>query len=237
MRRWTTLIAVLFVLASAVPVLAQDIDAIKVDPAHHQVVFENEQVRVVHWIIRPGDKTLNHSHPDSLNINFTDYTGKVTTPQGSSAVHAKAGTVSWRPALIHVVENVGSQPMEGFIVEPKKPASARPAGSPDPVAVDPKHHEVLFENEMIRVIRERRTPGTFALHGHPDNVQVLLANARIMLATPGGTPQEFNGKAGEVRWRGATQHSGEVAAGMPLDQILVEMKGAPKEQKGTGGMR
>ena len=106
------------------PALAQDIDAIEVDPAHHQVLFENEQVRVVHWIVPVGDKTLNHSHPDSVNINLTDYNGKVTTPDGTFEVHAKAGTASWRPALIHVVENVGRQPMEGIIVEPK----TRPAG-------------------------------------------------------------------------------------------------------------
>lgn len=130
MRLLTWLAAPLFALVLIAPAFAQEnIDAVKVDPAHHKVVFENDQVRVVRWVIPVGDKTLMHSHPDSLNINLTDYNGRVTTPDGKTfQVHAKAGSLSWRPALVHMVENIGSQPMEGIIVEPRKPASTRPAG-------------------------------------------------------------------------------------------------------------
>ena len=100
-----------------------DLDAVKVDPAHHKVVFENDEVRVVRWVIPVGGKTLNHSHPTSLIITLTDYNGRVTTPDGEHFdVHDKAGSVSWRPAGIHLVENIGSQPMEGIIVEPKRPS-------------------------------------------------------------------------------------------------------------------
>jgi quercetin dioxygenase-like cupin family protein len=129
MRLLTWLTVPLLALALTAPALAQDnIDAVKVDPAHHKVVFENDQVRVVRWVIPVGDKTLMHSHPDSLNINLTDYNGRVTTPDGKMfEVHAKAGSVNWRPALVHVVENIGTQPMEGIIVEPRKPSPSRSA--------------------------------------------------------------------------------------------------------------
>ncbi len=120
----------LFGLALTVPVFTpDDLDSVKVDPAHHRVVLENDHVRVVRWVIPAGDKTLKHSHPTSLNINLTDYNGRVTTPDGKTFdVHDKAGSASWRQAGIHAVENIGRQPMEGIIVEPKKPASARPTG-------------------------------------------------------------------------------------------------------------
>jgi quercetin dioxygenase-like cupin family protein len=142
MRLSKWLVALLFSLMLVhIPALAQDnLDSTKVDSKHHWVVFENDQVRVVHWAIPAGDKTLLHSHPTNLNIALTDYNGKVTTPDGkTSEVHAKAGSVTWRQAGSHVVENLTSQPMEGIIVEPKKPASARPAGSQDPIAGGPKH--------------------------------------------------------------------------------------------------
>lgn len=104
----------------------EELDSVKVDPAHHKVVFENDHVRVVRWVVAVSDKTLKHSHPDNLNINLTDYNGRVTTPERQDyEMHAQAGSVSWRQAGIHVVENIGSQPMEGIIVEPKEPASAR----------------------------------------------------------------------------------------------------------------
>lgn len=110
-------------------VAREDLDCVKVDPKHHKVEFENDHVRVVRWFVPVGGKTLKHSHPDSLNINLTDYNGRVTAPDGKTFdVHDKAGSVSWRPALIHVVENTGGQPMEGIIVEPREQATTPQAG-------------------------------------------------------------------------------------------------------------
>ena len=223
----------LFALTVTVPALAQDdLDSIKVDPAHHQVVFENDQVRVVRWVIPVGDKTFNHSHPNNLSVVLTDYNAKVTTPDGTTDVYLKIGSATWREAGTHVVENLGKTPMTGIIIEPKKPASAPPPGSADPVAVDPQHQKVQFENEQIRVIRERQS-GSFPMHGHPDNVQVLLTDMNASLTTSDGKTQTVTGKAGEVRWRTATQHVGKNLAGKPFEQIVVEMKGAPGAP--TGG--
>ncbi len=228
MRLLTWLTALLFVPVLGLSAIAQGaLDSIKVDPTHHQVVFENDQVRVVRWVIPVGDKTLNHSHPNNLSIALTDYDGRATTPDGrTNEVHLKAGSVTWREAGIHFVENIGKEPMVGIIVEPKKPASARPAGSPDPVAVDPQHEKVEFENAEIRVIRERQS-GSFPMHGHPDNVQVLLTDLNATLTTADGTTQTVTGKAGETRWRSATQHAGRIVGHQPLEQIVVEMKGTP----------
>jgi len=91
------------------------------------VEFENDQIRVVRWVVSPGDKTAKHSHPASLIVLLTDYDGRVTTADGKSTeAHFKAGAAMWREALTHVVENIGQHPMEGIIVEPKKAASPRP---------------------------------------------------------------------------------------------------------------
>ena len=228
MHRLTWLAALLFLSASTAPALGQaDLDSTRVDPAHHKVVFENDQVRVLRWTIPVGDKTLNHSHPRNVNIDLADYNGRVTTPDGKTGeVHAKAGSVTWREAGIHVVENIGKEPMVGIIIEPKQPASARPAGSPDPIAVDPQHQKVEFENDQLRVIRERRS-GTIPMHGHPDNVQVLLTDMNVVLTAPDGTAQPVTARAGEVRWRPVSQHAGKVVGDKPFEQIVVEMKGAP----------
>jgi beta-alanine degradation protein BauB len=205
-----------------------NLDSVKVDPAHHRVLFENDQVRVLRWFVAAGDTTLNHSHPNNLNICLTDYNGKVTVPNSTvSKVETKAGSVTWRQAGSHAVENLTDQPMEGILVEPKQPASTRPAGSPDPVSVDPKHHTIEYENEQIRVLREHRDLGDLPLHGHPDCVQVLLTDLNVILTTADGKTQTITGKAGEVRWRPATQHKGAVLGEKPVEQILVEMKGKP----------
>ena len=117
--------------------------------------------------------------------------------------------------------------MEGLIVEPKTPASARPAGSSDPVVLDPNREKVEFENEQIRVVRGRREPGSsFPMHGHPDCVQIFLTDVNGTVTTFDGETHSVTGKAGEVNWRSATQHSDKVGGDRPVEQILIEMKGA-----------
>ena len=216
--------------------LAEDsLDSVKVDPTHHEVLFENAQVRVVRWQVAVGDTTLYHSHPDSLNICMTDYNGRVTGPGAKIFdVQAEAGSVAWRQGGNHAVANIGNHPMKGIIVEPKQPASSRPTGSDDPVTTDPEHYRVEFENEHIRVLRERREPGNFPMHGHPDAVQVLLTDLTVRVTTVDGETQSVTGKGGEVRWRSAAEHKGVVLGEKPVEQILVEMKGKSRNRAAVG---
>lgn len=233
MRLLTWITVLLFGLAltcvGASPAAAQDLDSVKADAAHHKVEFENDQVRVVRYVIAPGDKTANHSHPSMVNILLTDLNAKFTTPDGKTAeVHGKAGAVAWRSPTTHVVENTGDKPIEGILVEPKKPASALSAGALDVVAADPKHSKVEFENDQVRVIRYHYDAGEKSpMHGHPHNVQVLLTDSQANVTTPDGKTAPISGKAGEAHWRQAGQHWVENTGGKPFEGILVEMKGSP----------
>ena len=235
MRLLTWITALLFGLAlvclGTSPAAAQDLDSVKADAAHHKLVFENDQVRVVRYVIAPGDKTANHSHPNNVNIYFTDVNGKVTTPDGKTTeVHAKAGTVAWRTPVTHVVENIGDKPIAGILIEPKKPSSALPAGALDVVTADPTHSKLEFENDQVRVIRYHYGPGEKSpMHRHPDNVQVLLTDAQANVTTNDGTTTPSNGKAGEARWRPGIQHLVQNTGDKAFEGILVEMNGAPRE--------
>ena len=233
MRLQTWITALIFGLAlvcrGTSPAVAQDLDSVKADTAHHKLEFENEQVRVVRYRIAPGDKTANHSHPNNVNIPLTEVNAKFTTPDGKTAeVHGKAGAVAWRGATTHVVENTGDKPIEGILVEPKKPSSALPAGAQDVVAADPTHSKVEFENDQVRVIRYHFDPGDKSpMHGHPDNVQVLLTDSQANVTTPDGKTAPISGKAGDARWRRAGQHVVENTSDKAFEGILVEMKGTP----------
>jgi quercetin dioxygenase-like cupin family protein len=234
MRLLTRTTALLFALAvicwDASPATAQDLDAVKADAAHHKVEFENDQVRVVRYVIPPGDKTANHSHPNNVNIFLADANAKITTPDGkTSELHGKAGAAAWRGPVTHVVENTGDKAIEGILVEPKKPSSALPAGAPDVVTADPKHSKVEFENDQVRVIRYHYDPGDKSpLHGHPDNVQIMLTDSQADITTPDGKTSPISGTAGEARWRPAGQHAVQNTGDKAFDGILVEMKGASK---------
>ena len=228
MRFLTWLTAAALALICAAPAKAQQgLDSTKADPAHHKVEFENDQLRVVRFKLAPGEQSARHHHPDSVvvvlaggSIQNTTDDGKITTTQ------LKAGDAFWRPALTHVTKNVGDTPIEGILVEPKNPHSARPAGSADPTTVPSARAKVIFENEQVRVLRYRFNPGEMdEMHGHPDNLHISLTDATAMITTPDGKTTALQAKAKQINWRPAGLHSVQNTGSRPFEGVLVEMKG------------
>ena len=124
------LFSALFVLAIAVPAaLAQD--AAKVDAKHYKVEFQNSRVRIVRAHYGPHEKSVMHSHPDSVAIFQTDGRVKFTFPNGKTEERdMKAGQALWTPAVRHLPENLTDNDMEVILVEFKtrrKPVAKKPA--------------------------------------------------------------------------------------------------------------
>ena len=108
-------------------VLAQD--AVKVDPKHYKLELENAQVRVLRVHYGPHEKSVMHSHPDTVMTFLTDCKVKFTAPDGKSVERtAKAGEIMYSPADTHLPENLSDKALEGILVELKtKPKSGPPA--------------------------------------------------------------------------------------------------------------
>jgi len=102
-------------------------DAVKVDPKHYKVEFENDQVRVLRITYGPHEKSVMHEHPPNLAVFLTDVHVKFTLPDGKTAeANAKAGSTQWDAGGKHLPENVGDKPFELVLVEVKgKPAGAK----------------------------------------------------------------------------------------------------------------
>ena len=95
-------------------------DAVKVDPKHYKVEFENDEIRVLRISYGPGEKSVMHEHPDAFAIFLTEIDGKFTFPDGTTQDNnLKAGTTLWTPAGKHLPENVGDKPFELILVELK----------------------------------------------------------------------------------------------------------------------
>lgn len=107
------------VLWMALPAAAQD--PVKVDPAHHKVEFENDQVRILRVTIPAGEKTPVHDHPAFVGVFLNDSRNRVTPVGGKvDDTPRKAGEVASLPAVKHVVENLGTTKAEIIVVELKK---------------------------------------------------------------------------------------------------------------------
>ena len=103
-------------------------DPAKVMPKAYRVALENDRVRVLEFIGRPGMGVCGqgmHSHPAHLTIVMSAWDGMVSTPDTApQARHNKAGDVFWSEAVTHKVENTGKATSRVMIVELKTPPKA-----------------------------------------------------------------------------------------------------------------
>jgi hypothetical protein len=122
MRFRRPLIMACMTLASSV--LAQD--AAKVSPRTYKVVYEDDKVRVLEYLSRPGLGVCGqgrHYHPAHLTMQLTDIKVKEMLDDGSSkSADVPAGRMFASPAGWHTTENIGSANARAYIVEYKDKA-------------------------------------------------------------------------------------------------------------------
>jgi quercetin dioxygenase-like cupin family protein len=96
-------------------------DPVKVDPQHYKVEFENERVRVLRIKYGAGEKSVMHSHPESIAVFLTDAHGKFTYLDGRTEdINANAGTVQHMDACTHLPESLGKAAFEVIAIELKR---------------------------------------------------------------------------------------------------------------------
>ena len=112
--------------------VAQDfdqLDAMRAAPDHHNVILENDHVRVLDTRLGPGERTPIHSHrwPSALYVmSWSDFVrrdadGGVIVDSRTWESRPAAGEALWSAPLIpHWVENVGGRELRIIAVELKR---------------------------------------------------------------------------------------------------------------------
>jgi hypothetical protein len=104
------------------------------------------------------------------------------------------------------------------------PVSERAAAA-DPIAVDPQHYTVEFENEKVRVLRIRYGPHEKSpMHSHPPLVGVFLTPHLSRHTLPDGQVLEMQGNTGDVKYLDSIEHEPENLSDAPFELIAVELK-------------
>ena len=102
------------------------------------------------------------------------------------------------------------------------------ARADDPVKVDPKHYQVEFENDTVRVLRIHYGPGEKSvMHSHPDGVVIYLTDAETTMTFPDGKTKVNSAKAGTVQAAPGGPHLPQNTGTKAMDLILVEFKNKP----------
>lgn len=99
---------------------AVKLDPVRLDPAHHIVVLENDRVRAIRTILIPHLKSPLHEHPHYVVVYLTVLHTTMTLADGRKIDNPrKPGDIAWRDALSHVTENIGDRTAEEIQVELK----------------------------------------------------------------------------------------------------------------------
>lgn len=106
--------------------------------------------------------------------------------------------------------------------------TATAADFPDATVLDPDYHKVVLENEHVRVLESRASPGaTSHMHSHPPRIIVSMSAARLKAAFPDGKVQIWDLHPQELLWMPADAHQWEVLAG-EISAYVIEVKSAAK---------
>ena len=107
---------------------ADELDAMTAAPDHHEVLLENDRVRVLDSLVKAGEATPVHTHrwPAVLYIlgssDFVRYDahGLVIFDSRSAEKNAEAGRAIWaEPLAPHSVKNVGTGEIRVVAIELK----------------------------------------------------------------------------------------------------------------------
>jgi quercetin dioxygenase-like cupin family protein len=199
--------------------------------ADDRVKIDNDAVRVLNVVDLPHNPSALHRHElnrvmvyltsGDLNVRYQD--GHVEEQ------HWKAGQVAWSPAgELHISENIGAKPLHIIEVELKKAPSKAPVRNPklDPVAIDPAHNVLLFENAQVRVFRSlREAGGTEMMHEHAGTgrVGVFLTDLNATVKLADGSSSPLHVQAGDVSWSAPVTHATTNLGPNKLEMIVIEV--------------
>ncbi len=109
--------------------------------------------------------------------------------------------------------------------------------SSDPTQTDPDKYKVIFENDPVRVLEYKDTPGDrTSPHGHPDSVMYTLSSFDRRLIH-GDQQRDVQLQAGRVNWLSAQEHSGENIGTTDSHVIFVELKEPPPASSESSAQR
>jgi quercetin dioxygenase-like cupin family protein len=82
-------------------------EAIKAEPSHYKLAFENEYVQVVNVHYGPHEKSSMHAHMGGVVVNITAGHMRMTDEHGKvREVRSLPGEARWFPPFKHSVENL-----------------------------------------------------------------------------------------------------------------------------------
>ena len=191
----------------------------------YKTVLDNATVRVLRIDYPPGAKAAMHSHPDAIVIPLNAAKVQFTTPDGKSeTAEMTKDTAMYTPKTTHSNVNMGAGPVDGLLVEFKKPAAGT---ATVPTSRDAMNIKVLAEGPHAVAYHTTADPSFQEPAGttHEFDQVVIALDASPMSLSIDGKPAKTSWTRGEVAFipRGVP-HESKNTSGKPLGFIIVAVK-------------
>jgi quercetin dioxygenase-like cupin family protein len=203
--------------------------AITVEPP--EILFENDQVRVIRAFEKPHVKGKFHEHAQNRVLIYLQSGQQRFAYQDGrppEVFHWQTGDAKWSPANgMHSPEVTSNDAFNIVEIELKKPGTGKTITSNlDPVKIDPKHYKLEFENPQVRVLRVKiEAHGTAPMHEHSlDRVTVFLTDQQFRVRDSHGEIKIMKHKAGDAVWGTPTIHTEENLSNDPFEVVAIELK-------------
>ena len=98
----------------------KEMDALVAASNVYKLLNENDKVRVLEVVFKPGDVAKMHHHPD--HVVYALKGGKLSFNSGGKTqeMEIKAGSVMFLDAQDHEVKNIGNTTLDLLVMELKK---------------------------------------------------------------------------------------------------------------------
>ncbi len=196
----------------------------------HRIVFQNKNVRIIDFLIPPGDQTLFHTHSfDNIIIVISGGQLRSERP-GESARESPTvtGSANFNKAtnapFTHRLENIGTTPIRMIGCEVL--SSSLSPGVPAVLKTVPGHQLVL-ENDRVTVYRVSIDPkqSTGIRSRTLPWLRVSITQAAISVQGPGKSPETIETKPGDYRWHdGPTTDSIKNVGTTKYEAVEIEWK-------------
>ena len=101
-------------------------DPVRQSPQFYKVLLQNDEVRVLEYRLKPGEKEPMHSHGNGIIYTLGGAKMKTTFPDGRTEESPlSSGEVRWRNPVTHAMENTGKTDAHAIAVELKNPCNQK----------------------------------------------------------------------------------------------------------------
>jgi quercetin dioxygenase-like cupin family protein len=221
------LLSILLLVSTVGVARGQATDVVAVSPDNYKVLLENDNVRVLEYSLKPGERDAWHTHPAKVSWGLTGGKVRITLADSTSFdSEEKAGHVTWMTALpLHYARNIGDAPLRIVLVEPKGQSFQQAERNMDPALVNPSSIAVKIENEAVRVMEATLPPGfRETMHTHPGYVMYILDGGSVRLNMADGSSRDSEFRSGAVFYSDPITHWAENTGSTTIRVMIVELR-------------